>query len=161
MRIRAYSAVAGLLALAGCAELGKELNAFTTAGLAAVVGSATGSPVLGLIAGTAASYGIGSGIRYADRLIAGSVQNAVAVAAGGLGVGQAAPWQVEEDLPLSGRTGTVQVARTFGEAIPCKDIVFTIDDSPDFFATTICQRKDGVWRWALAEPTVQRWGSLQ
>jgi hypothetical protein len=26
---------------------------------------------------------------------------------------------------------------------------------------TVCKDKKGIWRWALAEPTVDRWGSLQ
>ena len=45
--------------------------------------------------------------------------------------------------------------------IPCKNIVFTVEDQPDFYATTICQNAAGEWRWALAEPTVERWRGFQ
>lgn len=154
-------AVAGMLALAGCANVGSAVTGVTTAGVAATVGSVTGNPYLGLIAGAGASYGIDQGVKYAERRITDNVHNAVAVAAGPLAVGQSAPWTVEEKLPLSGKTGTVQVARSFGEAIPCKDVVFMLDDAPDLNVTTICRSRDGHWRWALAEPATRRWGSLQ
>jgi hypothetical protein len=49
----------------------------------------------------------------------------------------------------------------FGEAIPCKDAVFTVGDKPELFVATICRDKSDRWRWAIAEPTVQRWGALQ
>jgi hypothetical protein len=63
-------------------------------------------------------------------------------------------------LPLTGKSGMVQVARSFGEKIPCKDVVFTVGEEADFYVTTICQGKNG-WRWAIAEPAVPRWGALQ
>ncbi|AIB16185.1 hypothetical protein ABAZ39_30480 (plasmid) [Azospirillum argentinense] len=158
---RAALATAALLALSGCAGFGSAVTGVTSAGVAATVGSATGNPVLGVIAGAGVSYGIDQGVKYAERRITDNVHNAVARAAGPLAVGQSATWTVEEKLPLSGKTGTVQVARGFGEAIPCKDVVFTLDDAPDFNVTTVCRAKDGQWRWALAEPSTRRWGSLQ
>jgi hypothetical protein len=53
------------------------------------------------------------------------------------------------------------VARSFGAAIPCKDIVFTVEDDGDLYAATLCRNGAGPWRWATAEPTVRRWGTLQ
>jgi hypothetical protein len=132
-----------------------------TAGVAASVSSATGSAVLGVLAGAGVAYGVDESVDYAERRITDNIHHAIASAAGPLGPGQSAAWQVEEQLPLSGRTGTVQIARTFGDAIPCKDVVFTLDDSLDLNVTTICQARDGQWRWALAEPATRRWGSLQ
>jgi hypothetical protein len=58
-------------------------------------------------------------------------------------------------------TAYVQVARSFGAAIPCKDIVFTVEDDGDLYAATLCRNGAGPWRWATAEPTVRRWGTLQ
>ncbi|MCW2241196.1 hypothetical protein [Azospirillum canadense] len=151
----------GALGLGGCSGVGSAVTGVTTAGVAATVGSATGNPFLGLLAGAGASYGIDQGVKYVERRITDNVHHAVAAAAGPLDVGQAAPWRVEEALPLSGKIGTVQVARTFGAAIPCKDVVFTLDDAPDLTVTTVCRGKDGQWQWALAEPATRRWGSLQ
>jgi hypothetical protein len=100
-------------------------------------------------------------VKYGERRIQGNVQNAIAEAAGPLEVGAAARWEVTEMLPLTDRSGTVEVARTFGQAIPCKDVVFTVAGEADLYATTLCRNGDGPWRWATAEPTVHRWGSLQ
>jgi hypothetical protein len=148
------------LAMAGCAEAGPAVNSLSTAGIAAAVGSAF-NPVIGLVVGVAAGYGIDQGVKYAERRIEGNVQNAIAETAGPLEVGATASWQVPERLPLTRRSGTVEVARAFGHAIPCKDVVFTVVDEPEVYATTVCRNGDGPWRWATAEPTVHRWGSLQ
>jgi hypothetical protein len=150
-----------LLALAGCADFSPQAESLTTAGIAAAVGSATGNVALGVIAGIAVALATRESVRYAERRIHGNVQNAIAGTAGPLAPGQAGNWYVEEELPLWGRWGTVQVARDFGEAIPCKDIVFTVENDRELYVTTICQNREGVWRWAVAEPTVRRWGDLQ
>ena len=60
---------AALLALSGCAGFGSAVTGVTTAGVAATVGSATGNPVLGIIAGAGASYGIDQGVKYTERRI--------------------------------------------------------------------------------------------
>ncbi len=146
--------------LGGCAEAGSAVNSIASAGVAAAVGSAV-NPAIGLIAGVATAYGVNEGVKYAERRTHGNVQQAIADAAGPLAIGEAAPWQVTDRLPLTGRAGTVEVARAFGEAIPCKDIVFTVAEETDIYAATICRQGDGPWRWATAEPAVHRWGTLQ
>ena len=148
------------LTVAGCAEPGPAVRSVTTAGAAAAIGSAI-NPVVGLIVGIATGYGIDQGVKYGERRIQGNVQNAIAEAAGPLEAGAVAQWQVSERLPLTGTSGTVEVARAFGQAIPCKDVVFTVAGEPDLYATTLCRNGDGSWRWATAEPSVHRWGSLQ
>jgi hypothetical protein len=149
-----------VLVLGGCAEGGSALSNIGSAGVAAAVGSAI-NPAVGLVAGVATAYGFDQGVKYGERRTHGNVQQAIADAAGPLGIGEAAAWEVTEELPLSGRSGTVQVARSFGVAIPCKDIVFTVEDDGDLYAATLCRNGIGPWRWATAEPTVQRWGTLQ
>jgi hypothetical protein len=48
----------------------------------------------------------------------------------------------------------------------CKELVFSVDsgNGADFrrewYATQVCQNGQH-WKWALAEPAVERWGSLQ
>lgn len=158
--MRPAATLMGALLLSGCAQFGSVADTVATAGIAAAVGSAT-NPVIGLIAGVAVSFAVDEGVEYAHRRIHGNVQSAIARAAGPLEEGEAAPWAVEEALPLTRRRGTVQIARRFGAAIPCKDVVFTVDDEPEFHVTTICRNGAGTWRWALAEPSVGRWGELQ
>jgi hypothetical protein len=153
----------GVTPLAGCAAAGSAVTTLATAGVAGAVGSASGSALLGAVVGFGVSYGVDQGVKYVERRIEGNVQIAIAETAGPLADGQSAPWNAPETLPLSGKSGTVEVARSFGEAIPCKDIVFTDADDRDHhvFTTTICRNDQGVWVWALGEPSIHRWGYLQ
>jgi hypothetical protein len=146
--------------LGGCSEIGSALSSVTAAGAAAAVGSAV-NPAVGLIAGVVVSYGADQGVKYAERRIHDNVQRAIADSAGALAVGQSAAWRVPEDLPLTDRAGVVEVAREFGAAIPCKDVVFTVGDDPAPYTATVCRNGDGPWRWATAEPSVHRWETLQ
>lgn len=134
-----------------------------TAGVAGTVGSATGSALAGVVAGVGVSYGVDQGIKYAERRVEDNVQDAIARTAGRLPVGGSAQWRSDAKLPLSGKSGTLEIARAFGIAIPCKDVVFTVaDEEPhDVYTTTICRNDQGEWRWALAEPATKRWGDLQ
>jgi hypothetical protein len=152
--------VLGVLFLAGCADAGSAGHNLVSAAVAAAVGLAVGSPAAGVVAGVAAAFALNEGVRYGDRAVRDEMQTAVATTAGRLEVGAAAPWSVTSLLPPTGRHGIVQVVRSLGEAIPCKEVVFTGDPDEDFFVTTICRGASG-WRWAAAEPTVRRWGGLQ
>lgn len=153
----------GIVPLAGCAAAGSAVTTLTTAGVAGAVGSASGSALLGAVVGFGVSYGVDQGVKYVERRIEGNVQIAIAETAGPLAVGQGASWQVTETLPLTSKSGTVEVARSFGETIPCKDIVFTDADDNDHhvFTSTICRNDLGNWVWALAEPSIHRWNYLQ
>jgi hypothetical protein len=157
--------VAVALSLAACsgtdAAIGSAVSSASTAGVAAGITRATGSALIGTAAGIGAGIGLDAGIKYAERRIHRNAQDAVAIAAAPLSIGQSARWDIDGWLPLTDRHGTVEVARSFGKAIPCKDVVFTVDDDNDLYVTTVCADKKGTWRWALAEPTVDRWGTLQ
>jgi hypothetical protein len=148
------------LLLAGCAESSSAVHGVATAGVAAGIGSA-GGPVVGFLAGLLAGYAVDQGVKFGEREMQANAQQAIADTAGPLEEGKAAVWEVTDATPLFGRSGVVEVARTFGEAIPCKDAVFTVRDGPELFVATICRDKTGRWRWASAEPTVKRWGALQ
>ena len=153
------------LAVSGCSStgtaVGSAISAASTAGVASGVTHATGSAIVGTAAGIGAGIGLDAGIKFVERRIHRNAQDAVARAAGPLAVGQSARWNIDQWLPLTDRHGTVEVARRFGSAIPCKDVVFTVDGDDNLYVTTVCADKRGIWRWALAEPTTDRWGSLQ
>lgn len=117
---------------------------------------------MGVGAGIAASYGIDQGVDYVERRIHANVQRAIATTAGPLQQGQSARWQVEEKLPLTEKSGTLEIGRSFGGTIPCKDVVFKVDDDEhQVFVATICLNDRGTWVWATAEPSIHRWGGLQ
>jgi hypothetical protein len=147
--------------LIGCAAAGPALTSLTTASVAGTVGSATGSAVAGIGAGFAAAYGVDQAVKYGER----TLQDTAAP----LDNGQSASWTIPSDgviqkaaqLTLSGDQGTVEVARTFGQVIPCKDVIFTVKGDHGVYTTTICKNDQGAWMWAEGEPSIHRWGYLQ
>lgn len=162
MRRRAIVMLALLsAALSGCAAIGPTVTGIATAGVAGTVGSATGSALFGAIAGVGVAYGADQGVKYVERRIHENVQITIADAAGPLEVGEGASWHVDAKLPFSGRSGTLEVARAFGDVIPCKEIIFTVDDDHNVYTTTVCLNDQGNWTWAAAEPSTHRWGPLQ
>jgi hypothetical protein len=63
--------------------------------------------------------------------------------------------------------GEVRVLREFNSALAsCKEFSFSVGDGDDakapaeWFVATACQQSEG-WKWASAEPAVERWGNLQ
>jgi len=152
-----------ILPLVGCAAAGPAITSLATAGVAGGVTSATGSAAIGIAAGMGAAVAVDQGIKWGEREITDNVQNAVAAAAGPLEIGQSASWHANEKIPFAGQAGTVEIARGFGQAIPCKDVIFTLDgdEKHDIYTTTICRNDRGDWRWALGEPATHRWGYLQ
>ena len=160
---RGAALVACVAGLGGCAFLSDAADDVLTIGVTAAVTGATGNPALGAVAGLATSFGTEQGVRYAERRIQENVQDAISSAAAPLAEGESARWQVAERMPYTNRTGIVEVARVFGRQIPCKEIVYTVENdgvSKGYYVATICQDDEG-WHWAVSEPSVHRWGSLQ
>jgi len=111
-----------------------------------------------------------AGVQYLQRTTRAEEQDAIALAASTLQVGDVAEWQVSHNIPIEEDAyGQVTVSRLMGSVgLQCKEVVFSVvsveADDPEraqaFYVSTICQ--DGeVWRWANAEPATSRWGSLQ
>ena len=172
-RGRAAPLWAAAVVLSGCGSLLTE----GSADLAGVAGAAIAGAVTSSAAGGAA-IGLGveslgrAGVRYAERRVHRTTQDAVASAAGPLAPGAVAPWSVRHSLPIEpDEAGEVVVSRALGAgSFSCKEIVFSVDtrdrDGPRraFYTAMICRdgpEAGGVWRWASAEPAVERWGGLQ
>lgn len=171
-RALALIALAALTTLSGCSSLLSE-GTGAAAGIAgtAIANKVTDNATVATGIGLGVQAGAKAALAYAQRKTRGEEQDAIAAAAGPLGVGAVAPWSVKHQLPIEGDAhGQVAVSRAFGGVgLECKEVVFSIDtpadkagDEPsrEFFVTTVC--RDGAqWRWANAEPATARWGSLQ
>lgn len=159
----------GLLSLSACSSLLTE----GAADVAGVAGAGAASAVTKSAAG-AAAIGLGvrslaaEGVKYAERRVHRTEQDAIATTAGPLEPGAVQAWSVRHSLPIEDdAAGRVVVSRAFGAgAFQCKEIVFSVESVTRgrpvqaFYTATIC--RDGqVWRWASAEPAVARWGGLQ
>ncbi len=110
----------------------------------------------------------GEGLRFAERRVHRTEQDAIAEVAGPLDPGMVQAWSVRHTVPIEdNEAGQVVVSRAFGAGtFRCKEIVFSVDTATRhgprraFYTASICQ--DGAtWRWASAEPSTDRWGGLQ
>jgi hypothetical protein len=157
------------LGTAGCSSLLSEGSA-TAAGIggtaiaAKVTSNAAVSAGIGLGVFAAAQAGVKTvERRYHDRR-----QDRIAEIAGGLALGEVAPWQSAHPVRLEpDEAGRVTVSRIISASdLSCKEIVFSVDSADDkavqsaFYVATIC-KDSSRWRWASAEPATARWGSLQ
>ncbi|MCI0752768.1 hypothetical protein [Teichococcus vastitatis] len=170
MRRRAVLAV-GMLLLAGCENATSGQNA------GAAAGGVGGIAVGGLTSNPAVGYAVGLGIRTVVdytlsswfRSLRSEEQDAIAAEASRLAPGQAQAWKVEHGLPFGWRDtgGRMEVTRVIETPLAsCREVLFSLlPDGPEappagVFAATACRQSRG-WKWASAEPAVDRWGALQ
>ena len=149
--------------LAGCGSVGGIAGAVT--GTAAAVGS--GNPAVGVLIGVGTRAAADEGIRRVSRRWSRTEQDALAEVVGGMGVGEARPWEVRHALPIGNKRGEVRVVRAVETPLAeCKEVLFSVDPGGGadaarrWFLTSAC-RQDERWKWAAAEPATGRWGSLQ
>ncbi|WP_217362940.1 hypothetical protein [Roseicella sp. DB1501] len=161
MRLPAVLLAASLLG--GCSSFGDIVGAAT--GTAAAAGS--GNPALGVAVGVGANAVANWGWRRLTRRWHTSEQEAIALAAGEAPIGEARPWQVRHSLPIGNEQGEVRVLRVIETPLAtCREILFSVDEGEgakltrEWYVTSLCRQETG-WRWAAAEPAVERWGSLQ
>ena len=157
----------GLVAAAlGCALLAGCTSAAEITGLAAggIAGGATANPAVGYAVAVGTAAGADEAFKYFGRVRQRAEQNAIADAASGLAEGQLAPWSIHHDVPVGNEHGQVQVVRLIDTSLAtCREIAFSVEDAPTppaWFITSICQQQKR-WKWAAAEPAVDRWGYLQ
>ncbi len=111
-----------------------------------------------------------AGVQYSERVVHQNTQNSIASVAGPLKQGAIAPWSVNHSFPIEDDAhGRVTVSRQISTgALDCKEIVFSVEHdatkdtaaSSAFYVASVC--RDGkTWKWASAEPSTDRWGSLQ
>jgi hypothetical protein len=153
---------AGCVVLGGCAAVSDITGA--VAGFAA--GTATANPAVAIGVGIAVKAVTREALRYATREQHQAEQNAIAAAAAELEVGQSQRWIIDRGLTRD-TYGEVRVLRVIDTPLAvCKEVAFSISEagsgnaSSMWFTTTACGAHGG-WKWATAEPAVERWGNLQ
>lgn len=135
------------------------------AGVAAGAGAGAGSanPAVGIAVGIAVRSATRVLTNYIDRTRAAGEQDAIADAAGTAPIGESRPWEIRHTIPIDNERGNLEAVREYNTPLTtCRDIVFTVvdGDDRDILTTTLCRHGDR-WRWAAAEPAVDRWGYLQ
>ena len=179
---RAVLPVVLLASLAGCGSVLTE-GSSDAAGLAgagiagAITKDATVGAAIGLGVRSVASFGL----QYAERGVHRAEQDRIAAAAGALPENGAGMWSVSHAVAIEpDEHGELVVTRIFaarpdsGAGFTCKEIVFSVDrgkpaantaqpgpaPARGFYTATVCLDGDR-WKWASAEPAVERWGNLQ
>lgn len=158
----AASAGAAALLLCGCSSIGGITGG--VAGLAS--GAATANPGVGIAVGIGVKAAVDATMKTVLREWSDEEQTRIATAIGGTAVGQRGAWDVVHSLPYKNAHGEFTVLRAFETPlVNCKEALFTVaDDTPaaarPSFVTTVCRGGAG-WKWAVAEPAVDRWGALQ
>lgn len=149
--------------LAGCSSA-SQIAGIVTGGL---VGVASGSPAVGFAVGVVTDAGASYTFRYISRTRQGAEQDAIAQVAGALPVGAAAAWKIEHTIPIGDEHGQLRVVRAIDSPLAaCKEIMFSVDEGKgeklkrEWFKTDVCRQAE-TWKWASAEPAVERWGFLQ
>lgn len=163
-RWRGLAALAlSALALQGCTDLGSIVGA----GAGAASGTGSANPALGYAVGIGTKAAVDALVNYIARSRRRAEQDQIVAAVGTLPLGQSTPWRIRHAIPVGDAHGDVTVVRDIPNPLaPCKEVVFTViaGDKPDsphaFYATTACLH-GARWKWALAEPATNRWGSLQ
>jgi hypothetical protein len=158
-----WLALAAALVLAGCNSF-SEVTGLVTGGAA---GAATGSPAVGFLVGVAVDAAANAGVSYVARVWHGAEQDAIARTAADVPEGGEAAWKIEHPLPIGNEHGQLRVVRVIASPLAdCKEIAFSVDEGAGekmtrtWFVTSIC-KQDKTWKWAAAEPAVERWGYLQ
>ena len=149
-----------LLLLGGC----NAVPQITGIVAGAVSGGATGNPAVGFGVGVATVAVTDYALKRVSRSWHQGEQDAIAAAAGALPAGGQAPWRIVHSLPIGNEHGDLAVVRLIDSKLAtCKQVVFSVVDGdapPAWYAADICQHGEG-WKWATAEPAVERWGFLQ
>lgn len=155
--------VGASLLTSGCSSVGAASGA--AAGVAS--GLVTSNPAIGIGVGIAVQAATDEAVGRYMRTMHTDQQNLIAALAGAMPVGETRPWAVKHTLPIANGHGQVRVTRAFSSALAlCKDFVFSVQDGDgpnaheDWYTASAC-RQDKGWKWASAEPAVERWGALQ
>ncbi len=153
----------GALLLASC-KAAPQIAAAVGGGAAGV---ATGNPAVGFAVAVATDAAATAVVQYYGRTRQQAEQDAIAEAAGMLAPGGRATWKIEHDIPIGNEHGSLQVVRQIDNPLAlCKQVVFSVDEGNGeklkraWYSADICHQANR-WKWASAEPAVERWSYLQ
>ena len=146
--------------LPGCAAVGDITGA--VAGI--VTGAISANPAVGIAVGVSVRAAATEGVRRVSLARQRNEQDAIADAIADAEVGESRAWAVDQRV-IGDAYGEVHVVRLIETPLTvCKEVLFSVvagaGASPAWFATTACD-DGGRWKWAAAEPAVERWGNLQ
>ncbi len=152
-----------LTALVGC----RFVNELAGAAAGGATAAASANPLVGVAVGVAVNSALDATTDYIVRTRQRAEQDAIAGEVATMSVGDRRPWEIRHDIPIGNEHGEVQVTRMITTPLAsCKELLFSVDSGSGdelkraWYTTQACHNGQQ-WKWALAEPAVERWGSLQ
>jgi hypothetical protein len=144
-------------ALGGC-SLGPAAAGVAAGGATAAV---TANPVVGYAVGLGVRAGADEVLKYYVRVRKNAEQDAIADVAGVTPVGATRRWEIRHTIPIGNAKGSLSVIAEIPNPLAqCREVMFITDGVNAPFITQVCRDSDR-WHWAAAEPSVDRWGTLQ
>ena len=163
MIARVLCAALVVCACAGCSSVGGIAGAI--AGFA--TGAITANPVLGVTAGVSVKAGFDAAGKRLARNRSHAEHDARASLIGDMNPGDTRAWDLRHRFPPSEVRGELRVIRLIDTPLAmCKEVLFSVveekaeETERAWFSATAC-RDDQGWKWATAEPAVERWRNLQ
>lgn len=163
-----WGALSAGLVLAGLFSGCSSIGGFTGAVVGAASGTVTSNPAIGVGVGIAVQAATDAAFQKIFRDMQADEQDRIAAIAGGMGMGEQRPWDIHHAMPFTDERGELRVVGVIDNALAtCKEVMFSVaggsKEAPTrlWLVTPICRQSDGQWRWAAAEPAVERWGTLQ
>lgn len=158
--IAAVKRTAGLLLAAGLLGGCSTVGNLVSVGAGAAAGSFSANPAVGLAVGIGVQAGLDEVFRYINRRRQQGEQDAIADAAGTAPLNQPRAWEIRHTIPIGNARGTLVPVRDIPTSLAqCREILFSVQGG-GVFTTAVCRGGEG-WKWAAAEPAVDRWGLLQ
>lgn len=161
---RRWGAIGALLvaasATAGCGATGSASGEIAGFAAGSAAGALTANPFVGVATGLAVRFATSEAEGWLDRRRQAAIHSAIAAAAGDAAEGEVVDWSAELTVPPRHARGQVQTTRSLAGQIPCREVLYNVKgDGGDagYFVGVICRHGDGTWRWAVSQPTAQRW----
>ncbi len=158
--VKGGAALLLLALLGGCSAAGDVVGVV----VGGAAGGATGNPAIGFGVGVATAAISDYAIKTVSRSWHQDEQDTIAAAAGALDAGGRGSWREVHSLPFGNEHGQFEVVRQIDNPLaPCKQVLFSVEEAkepPAWYSVDICRQERG-WKWASAEPAVERWGFLQ
>ena len=155
--------LAAAVVLSGCNSIGGFAGA--AAGVAS--GAVSSNPAVGYAVGIGVQAATDATTKYIYRSWQKAEQNEIAAIVGQLNVGQSRRWAYVNPIGYGNEQGEVRVTRLIDTPLAqCKEMMLSVDTGEGaqlkraWYTGSACV-SDDVWKWAVAEPAVERWGSLQ
>lgn len=163
VRVRLCLLAVSATLFGGCAAIG----GFAGAAASLATSAATSNAAIALSVGIGVKTATDEASRYVARRLQRSEQEAIAAVVSDMKPGDTAGWQLAHLIGSGSDRGEVRVTRVIATPLAlCQEVLFSVPRSGEaetrhaWFTTTLC--RDGkLWKWAAAEPAVERWGNLQ